>query len=414
MHRRFKALLLLFSLAAALSFAGYRVWQAYEKKAASASASRPKGGGARVISVSTAQARTVPVREHIEITGSLKPKEQVDVTSKVTGRVERLTVQVGDLVRRGQVLAELEDAELEQQVRRAEAAREVARATVQQRNAELGNAKADADRARQLFDQGLVARQDYETKLTAYRVFQAQVSLANAQTEQAAAELRELNIQRSQMKITAPLSGHVAHRYVDVGAVVSPSTPIVRLVNLSTMITVANVPEKEVSKLRLGSRTTVVVDAYGDNEFEGKVARISPVLDAATRTALVEIEIQNSSGALKGEMFARVRLDVATARNAVLVPRDALVYKGDQAGVYVLVDRKPVFRAVQTGTAQGGDIEVTANLTSGTTVINRGAAMLQEGDQIRVVRSEDAELTQPRSRGAAGANANPAVSGPAS
>jgi multidrug resistance efflux pump len=86
--------------------------------------------------------------------------------------------------------------------------------------------------------------------------------LANAQTEQAAADLRELSIQLSQMKITAPLAGYVAQRFVDVGAVVSPSTPIARLVNISTMVTVANVPEKEVGKLRLGSRAIVTVDAW--------------------------------------------------------------------------------------------------------------------------------------------------------
>jgi multidrug efflux pump subunit AcrA (membrane-fusion protein) len=122
----------------------------------------------------------------------------------------------------------------------------------------------------------------------------------------------------------------------------------------------------------------------------------------------------NPSGALKAEMFARVNLDISTTRHAVLVPRDALVYRGDQAGVYVLVEQKPVFRAVQTGTAQGGEVEVTANLPSGTTVINRGAAMLQEGDQIRIVRAEDAELTKPRSRDSSGAHTNPAVSGAAS
>jgi RND family efflux transporter MFP subunit len=413
MPKRLKTFVILALVLLAFSFAGYRVWLAYEKKTAAATApkSRGGGGGARVISVSTARARTVPMREQIEITGSLRPKEQVDVTSKVTGRVERLTIQVGDQVRRGQVIAELDDAELEQQVRRAEAARDIARATVQQRNAELGNAKADADRAKQLFDQGLVARQDYETKLTAYRVFEAQVSLANAQTEQAGAQLRELNIQRNQMKIVAPMSGYVAQRFVDVGAVVSPSTPIVKLVNLSTMVTVANVPEKELSKLRVGSRAMVVVDAFGETHFEGKVARISPMLDAATRTALVDIEIANASGALKAEMFARVKLDIANIRNAVLVPRDALVYRGSQAGVYVLEEQKPVFRAVEIGTLQGSDVEITANLPSGATVVDRGAGMIQEGDQIRIVPTKDAELTTPRSRGAA--NANPSVSGAA-
>jgi multidrug efflux pump subunit AcrA (membrane-fusion protein) len=137
----------------------------------------------------------------------------------------------------------------------------------------------------------------------------------------------------------------------------------------------------------------------GNAPVVGKVARIAPVLDPATRTALVEVEIPNPNGALKAEMFARVRLDIATTRPAVLVPRDSLVYRGQQAGVYVLVQDKPVFRAVETGPAHGDDIEVVANLPSGTTVINRGAAMLQEGDQIRITRPEEVEPAKPISRG---------------
>src|SRR5688572_10371367 len=95
-------------LAAISGFVGWRIWQAYEKKAtAESTAQTRKGGAARVVTVSVTRARTAPVREDIEITGSLKPKELVDVTSKVTGRVQRLAVQVGDFVRQGQLMAEL-------------------------------------------------------------------------------------------------------------------------------------------------------------------------------------------------------------------------------------------------------------------------------------------------------------------
>ena len=381
-------------LTAAVGFAGWRVWQAYEKKSAAAqpSAKGPGNGAAaaRVITVAVARARSGAVRDDIEITGSLKPKEQVDVTSKITGRVQSLTVQVGDLVKRGQIIAELEDAELTQQVRRAQAARDVVIATRQQRNAELANVKADADRSKQLFDQGLIARQDYETKLTNYRVMQAQVALVAAQQEQAAAELRELTIQRSQMKIIAPISGYVAQRYVDMGAVISPSTPIVRLVNLSTMVAVANVPERSISRLRVGGGAVVTVDALNQQEFPARIARIAPVLDVATRTALVEVEIANPNGALKAEMFARVKLDIGGTRDAILVPREALVYRGQQPGVYVLESKNPVFRPVDTGTAHGTDVEVTTNLPAGTPVVSRGAAMIQDGDQIRVMEQKDA------------------------
>src|SRR5688572_25614948 len=126
MKKIFKSGTVILCLAAVVGFAGWRIWQAYQKKATAESTAqaRTKGGAARIVTVSLTRARIAPVREDIEITGSLKPKEQVDVTSKVTGRVQRLAVQVGDFVRQGQLIAELEDLEMAQQVRRAEASRE--------------------------------------------------------------------------------------------------------------------------------------------------------------------------------------------------------------------------------------------------------------------------------------------------
>ena len=382
------------------AFAGYRIWQAYQNKAqAEKATTQPRGGGAgaaRVVAVSVTPVRTGSIREEIEITGALKPKEQVDVTAQVTGRVTNLTLQVGDFVKQGQLIAQLEDAELAQQVRRAEAAQAIVRANQQQRQAELANAKADVERAQKLLEAGLLSRQEYETKMTAFRVIESQIALTGAQADQALAERRELQLRMQQMRIVSPMSGYVAQRFVDVGAVVGPATPVVRVVNLSTLVTVANVPETQVSKLRVRSRAVVNVDAFGERAFEGRIARIAPVLDPATRSASVEVEIPNASGALKAEMFARVKLDLGVERQALLIPRDALVYRGQQPGVYVVASRRPEFRSIETGATQGQQIEVLSNLAAGTKIVNRGAAMLTEGDQIRVVEEKEAEVGTPK------------------
>jgi RND family efflux transporter MFP subunit len=376
-------------LAGLAAIVGVRTWQAVEiqGKASSTPRAGSRGGGTRVVSVVLAQAQAGLVRDEIEITGSLKPKEQVDVSSQVTGRIARLTVLIGDAVKRGQVIAELEDEELKQQVRRGEAASNVVKAMLAQRRAELSNARIDLDRTKKLLDASLISRQDFDTKQTSFRVVESQLALAEAQGEQAAAELSELKIRLQQMRIEAPMGGYVAQRFVDVGAIVSPSTPIVKVVNLSTLVTVANVPERAISRLRVGNRADVRVDAFGDQVFNGRVARVSPVLDAATRTAAVEVEIPNAGGTLKAEMFARVKLDLGTNREAVLIPRESLVYRGQQPGVFVYESQRPLFRTVETGVTLGNQVEVLANLTAGTTIIGRGASMLSEGDQIRVIQA---------------------------
>ena len=378
-----KRLVVAAAVTALAVFGGYRIRDAYQKKAAP-KVGRPGAPGVRVVTVGVDKAKTGTVREELLVTGALKPKEQIDVNAKATGRLEKIHFHVGDRVKLGDLIAELEDAELQQQVKRAAASQAVSQAALVQRRAELSNGKAELSRTEELFKEGLISRRDLDARQTGYQVVQAQVELARSQVLQAEAESSELQIRLEQSKIHAPMSGHVARRYVDVGALVNPSTPLVHLVNLSTMVTMANVPERQVSKLRVGNQATVEVDAFGPHKFTGRIVRISPVLDAATRSALVEMEIPNSEGGLKAEMFARVTLDLATTRKAVLIPREALVYRGTQPGVYVLQSNRPAFRGIDTGLTQGDDIEVVANLEAGVQIVSRGASMLTEGDQIRV------------------------------
>ena len=373
--------------AVVLVLIGLRVYDVQQEQAAGPKAGATKKGGIAV-TVSLAEARSGEVREELLLTGALKPKEQVDIVPKAQGRVEQLYFQVGDLVRMGSLVAELDDDELLQQVNRATASIEVSRASLLQREAERDNANAELERASSLLKEELIAPQDFESRRTGLAVVNAQVSLARAQVEQAEAELRELKIRLDQTKIYAPLSGIAATRNVDVGAVVSPTTPILRVVNLSTMVTQAYVPERNLGKLRVGNEAIVNVDAIPDGDFRGRIARIAPVLDAATRTALVEIDIPNPQNTLKAEMFARIQLDLGSTRQATLIPREGLVYRGQQPGVYLLEDGRPVFRAIETGMTREDEVEVLANLTPGTRIIGRGASMLQEG--ARVVVAEDA------------------------
>jgi multidrug efflux pump subunit AcrA (membrane-fusion protein) len=134
----------------------------------------------------------------------------------------------------------------------------------------------------------------------------------------------------------------------------------------------------------VGNEATVTVDAIPDEPFVGRVSRIAPVLDAATRSALIEIDIPNRNGMLKAEMFARIHLDLGTMRDAVLIPRDGLVYRGQQPGVFVIEGDTPIFRAIETGMTREDEVEVLANLAPGTKIVGRGATMIREGDRVRL------------------------------
>lgn len=343
------------------------------------------GAAMRTVTVETTESRMGRIRERLALTGALKPKAQVDVTPKAAGRVLRLLVNVGDAVRKDTMIAELEDDELQQQVNRAKASINVASASLAQREAEQANAKLNLARAETLLEGGLIPRQQYEAEKTSVQVLAAQVDLARAQQKQAEAELRELLIRLEQTKITAPIDGEIAARYVDIGALVGPSTPIVRIVNIKTLVTSTSVPESDVAKMRVGSEATVRVDAMPDEPFAARVARISPVLDPSTRAATVEIEIPNPNSKLRAEMFVRVEMNLESSREAVIVPRESLVYRGDSSGVYVVERGQQTFRFIETGLTQDENVEVLSNLAPGTVVVAKGASMLREGDIMKIV-----------------------------
>jgi len=376
---------------------GSRIYEAQQEQAAP---SQKKKGGDRTISVDLASVQPGQVAEQLILTGALKAKETVNVTPQSTGRLEKTYFQVGDRVRQGDLIAELEDSELQQRVRRAEAAIAVSAANVTQRKAELDNIKANLARAEQLFNEQLLSPQEYEQQRTGLATMNAQVALAEAQQQQAEAELAELRIQLAQTKVYAPLSGDVSVRYVDEGSLVSPSTPLIQIVNLTSLVTIGNVPERNVGRLRVGTPAEVRVDAIPDEVFRGKIARIAPVLDAATRSASIEIDIANPDRVLRAEMFVRIDLNLGTTREANLIPRDSLIYRGVESGVFLLDEEdRPVFQSVEIGVNTEDDRVEILNLAPGTRIIGRGATMLREGDQIRVAGEQAPAAGEARNGG---------------
>ncbi|MGH9463134.1 MAG: efflux RND transporter periplasmic adaptor subunit [Vicinamibacteria bacterium] len=344
----------------------------------------PGGPGGRGQPVEVSEAKRVDVQENVTLVGSLRAKQQVDLAPKVGGRLVELRVDIGDTVREGQLIARLEDGELRQQVRRAEAALQVSQAFIAQRQAEMKNLKLEAERYKSLESDGIVSSQQTEQAETQVQVAEAQVTLAEAQMEEAAAALEELRIRLSQTEIFSPINGVVARRYVDAGALLSANDPVVLLINLARMVTVVNVPERQLVKIQVGDNATVAVDAMGGEQTTGRVVRISPLLDAQTRTAAVEIVIPNPTGRLKGEMFARVDLNLTLQRQAVFVPRDALVYRGGEPGVFVVNAGTAQFQPVQIGAAQDDSIEAVEGLEPGKIIVTRGANLLQHGDTVEV------------------------------
>jgi RND family efflux transporter MFP subunit len=244
------------------------------------------GGGPRLpMTVEMAPVTRGDVTSSIQVVGNLIGLQTVEATPKVQGRLLSVDVRLGDRVARGQRIAKVEDSEINEQVKQAQAAYEVSQATIRQRQADLKLAQTNLDRSRNLFERQLIPRQTLDDTDARYQAAVAQLDLANAQNSQSKARLDELAINLSNTVISSPLSGVVARRLIDPGGWVTPQSAFVTVVDISTVRLVASVVEKDIRLITSGMPVSVEVDAFPGEIFQGKVAHVAPVLDPTTRTA---------------------------------------------------------------------------------------------------------------------------------
>jgi RND family efflux transporter MFP subunit len=343
------------------------------------------GAGARApMTVDMAPASRATIAEELTVVGNLIGQATVDIVPKVAGRLETVNVRLGDSVRQGQVIAQVDDREVREQVRQAEASFEVARATIRQREADLKFAETNLERSRNLYGRQLLPRQSLDDAEARYQAGAAQLDLARAQFEQARARLDELRIALGNTRIVSPVNGFVGSRQLDPGAYASASAPIFSVVDIGVVRLVANLVEKDLRRVAAGTPARVDVDAFPGETFQGRVARLAPVLDPATRTAQMEIEIPNPAYRLKPGMYARVALLVAKRDNALVVPRNAILDIEGRRGVFVDNGGRAAFQPVEVGLQDDRQAEILSGLRERQKVVTTGAAAVREGDPILI------------------------------
>jgi RND family efflux transporter MFP subunit len=344
----------------------------------------PGGGGPRQpMTVEVASVKRANMAEGMTVVGNLIGAATVEAVPKVSGRLDDVTVRMGDRVRKGQTLAKVEDREIAEQVKQAQASFDVAAATIRQREADLRLAQTNLDRSKNLFDRQLIPKQTYDDTDARYQAAAAQLDLAKAQYQQAQARLDELKINLANTVISSPVSGFVGKRALDPGAWVTPNSSFISVVDIGVVRLVANIVEKDLRRINAGMKADVAVDAYPGEHFVGRIAHVAPVLDPSTRTAQIEVDIENSSFRLKPGMYAKVSFTVEHKENVLVVPANAVIEAAGKKGIYVPGDGGVAkFQPVTLGMSDPEKIEITSGVSEGMRVISTGAAALREGDKI--------------------------------
>ena len=353
------------------------------KKADTASAPKP-------ISARELVVRTRQVRRNIESVGSLFSYEEVTVSSEVEGRVEQVLVDVGDRVSAGQAIVKILPTELqlslEQQraaVQQAEARlglpaesgdlKDVrAAAEVKRAAADLADAEQKYKRAKTLYEQGLVPKQNYDEAESRYNASRAAYDLSVQAVENLRAQLVQSRASAAlaQKKlgdsvIRAPFAGQVKERTVTQGQYLKVQTPVMVIVDIDPLRVRLKVPEKMAAWAKSGQEVSVNVEAFPGRTFTGKISRINPSVDQQTRTFEVEALIENHDNSLKPGFFVKATIPSDKVDNALFLPQDALLYVYGVYKIFVIEGNTLKEREVKLGERSGDDVEIVQGLADG-------------------------------------------------
>jgi len=350
----------------------------------------------------------------LELPGSVQAITEAPILARASGYIERRMADIGDRVRAGQPLAEIEAPELDDQVRQAKANLEQARAALDKALANYEQGKADTEFARatatrydRLFARGVVSRQDNEqyqtqaqSRLASLQALEKAIAVERGNIGAAEANLARLEEMQSYRLVKAPFEGIVTLRNVDVGALVNAGgTLLFRIAQTGTVRIYVNVPQMNASSVRTGQAAQLRVSNLPGRTFTGTVARTANALDPNSRTMLVEVQVPNPDAALLPGMYAQVDLSSARTNPPLLVPSDTLIARGD--GTMVAIVRKDHtvhLQKVDVGRDYGDRLEIIGGLHEGDTIIPNPGEAAREGMEVDPVPAAEKATGQPEAR----------------
>ena len=313
-----------------------------------------------------------PISAFIETNGTLEAEREVDIVARTGGPLVALNTEEGVQVRAGEVLAQIDELEARAQV-------EISRVALQ-------DAETAYERAKASLENAIVSQEVYDQAYSAF--------------ESAKAQLAGNEIQLGYTRITAPFDGLIIQRAVKFGETVTAGQQLFRISDFDPLLCVIGVPERDLARLSVGQPAILEVEAFPDEQFRGRVLRISPVVDAATGTIRVTLEV-NRQGRLSPGMFAGVRLVTDVREEALIMPKRALSLESLADSVFVVEDGAAYRRNVTLGYEEDDRVEVTSGLDRGDRVIVVGQDGLTDATPVQILAGPGAEEPPARTAGAA-------------
>jgi RND family efflux transporter MFP subunit len=372
--------------------------------------------------VSVTAVQRSAAKSELVLPGSIQAITEAPVLARTSGYLKRRYVDIGDRVAAGQLLAEIEAPELDQQVQQArdtlrqtQSALEQATANHEQGKANLELARVTAERWSRLVTKGAVSRQEndqyqaqYQAQSANVKALEKAIGVARNNVSAAESNLARLTELQSYKRIRAPFSGVITLRNVDVGALITEgNTLLFRVAQTGIVRTYVNVPQANAENIRAGQPAQLILPDLSGRRFTGRVSRTAGAMDPSSRTLLTEVQVPNPDGALLPGMYAQVHLDTIREEPPLLIRGDAVVIRSDGIRVALVgADHAIHFQRITVGRDYGDSIEVLSGLKQGQSVIVNPSDVVREGAKVNPIPVAGKPATEGRPSGERSSRSN--------
>lgn len=335
-----------------------------------------KAGGAGFsmppMPVEVSPVKVQSVADKFEAVGTIEAMEAITVVSEIDGTVKSLPFDEGGFIRRGELIAKLDDAQLAADLARTEALQQQSKVTY--------------DRVKSVVDQGAGAPQDLDDAAAALKVAEANVSLAKARW--------------MKTRITAPFDGIIGARRISVGTFIRTAQQITDLANIDEIRVTFSAPERFLAKLSRGAAVNISSTVFPGYELKGNIIAVEPIIDLTTRSARVVARVQNAGRKFRPGMSANISAVLTEKANALTIPTEAVFGSGNQLFVFIVKDDSTVTMVpVKLGLRLPDAVEVTEGLKGGMTVVSAGHQKLFEGSKVMPLPQQAAQQSADQSAG---------------
>jgi membrane fusion protein (multidrug efflux system) len=362
---------------------------------ADASSSKKKFSVNSAVLIETAEAESGPFAVRGDYAGEFAAERTAEVAFEASGRIVELDYDIGDRIAKGDVLAKIAQTSYQQGVREARASLEMAEASLGEAEVAVENLESDLKRKRPLLEKQLISAREVENLEAQLRQAQQKVMVARATIDQSNARLQTARENLRNTQIRAPFDAKVAVRHVDLGTHVGPSQPVFRLVSDTNTYLKANVPEQDIGNVSVGKPVTVRIGALGGSSLAGRVVRLAPMIDPATRMLRVDVELVPAADSNSGEqaelvqrvrpgMYAQVQIELGQRDQAVTIPKQALLEeRGGAPYVWVAEGGEAHKKNLLIGLRSRERVEVLEGLDGDEKIVLRGFEKLEPGSKVQ-------------------------------